>query len=107
MLLTVGFGSTRSETVGVPRSTAIDSADSTLISAGAVIVGAVVSSTDYVVIVKCSQYTSGTYTPKLGTAFNGTITGVGITVHEITANGTGFDFVTFLQSAEIVWGNSS
>ena len=50
----------------------------------------VVSSQQYMVIVKCSEYTTGTFTPKLGTASNGTITGVGITTHIITANGTGF-----------------
>lgn len=50
----------------------------------------VTSSVDYTVVVKCSEYTSGTFTPKLGTASDGSITGVGITVHNITANGTGF-----------------
>ena len=54
--------------------------------------GVVVSSQTYIVIVKCVSYDSGTFTPKLGTASDGSVTGVGITVHEITANGTGFEF---------------
>lgn len=54
--------------------------------------GVVTSSQDYVVIVKCSEHTTGTFTPKLGTASDGSINSVGITVHEITANGTGFNF---------------
>ena len=48
---------------------------------------------DYVVVAKCSKFESGSYTPKLGTASDGSVTGVGITVHEITANGQDFEMV--------------
>lgn len=50
--------------------------------------GVVTASTNYIVIIKCTKYASGTFTPKLGTASNGTITSIGITVHAITSNGT-------------------
>lgn len=56
--------------------------------------GVFTNAIEYVVIVKCSSYTSGTYTPKAGTASDGTITAEGISVHQITANGTGFEFET-------------
>lgn len=60
-------------------------------SGGDLTQAAIVSaSTDYVLVVKCSEYTSGTFTPKMGTASDGSITSVGITIHEITSNGTDF-----------------